>query len=97
MWLIVSTHCPLHDICPLGHVHCPALQDSPPLHCRPQLPQWLLFVRVSTHMLLQTSAPCGHMHCPPSQLCPVALHCRPQFPQFFTSPVVSTHMLLQNC
>ena len=52
--VFVSTHCPLHVTCPVGHAQTPAVQTSPARHwCRAavvvQAPQLAASVAVSTH------------------------------------------------
>jgi hypothetical protein len=44
-----SMHTPLQVKPPPGQAHLPAMQDSLPGHCVPQLPQLLLLVCKSTH------------------------------------------------
>jgi hypothetical protein len=49
----VSTHCPLHAVCPLGHAHAPAVQVWPAAQILPQVPQLFESVCVLTQALPQ--------------------------------------------
>jgi len=49
----VSTHVPLHIVCPAGHVHTLLTHDDPPPQAMPHEPQLVLLERVSTQLPLQ--------------------------------------------
>ena len=91
--VFVSTHVPLHDVCPaVGHWHTPALQVEPVPHAFPQSPQFLASVWTSTQLPPHSrSDAVGHAQTP-------AVHARgaaqglPQPPQFVALACVSTHV-----
>jgi hypothetical protein len=51
----------LHDVCPEGHAHAPALQFAPTPHWFPQAPQSKGSVVVSTHAPLHAVRPAAHV------------------------------------
>jgi hypothetical protein len=89
---VVSTHAPLHSVCPAGQVHAPATQLAAVPQVTPQPPQSRSSVCRLTQALLQLVRPVPQfrVQTPAEQTWPV-VHTVPQAPQSLGSLERSTH------
>jgi hypothetical protein len=94
--VVVSTHCPLHSVCPVGHAQLPLPQVCPLAQTLPQAPQLLASLLVFTQALPQKVCPAVvQAHAPLTQERPPP-QTVPQVPQFDESVCELMHWLPHN-
>jgi hypothetical protein len=91
---VVSTHTPLHAVCPDVHAHVPPLQTWLPVHACAHAPQLPGSLSGSTHAPLHATNPAAHTHVSVRHVSPVP-HTLPHEPQSSGLLRVCTHAPLQ--